>query len=163
MRRIVLVAFALTVLAACQPATTELTEEQKVEIAAEMNLVLDTFWDVWREADFDQGVQYWENSPDNMFVTSNARILHGYDEIDQTYRPGFASISSQVLNVEETHINVLKRDVVCTILRGTGASTDTTGVTGPAQPFAYTYLWVRTDAGWKISSTHVSVSALEDQ
>jgi hypothetical protein len=34
MRRFVFAAFALTVFAACQPATTELTEEQKAEIVS---------------------------------------------------------------------------------------------------------------------------------
>lgn len=156
MRRFVLAAFAMAVLAACQPATTELTDEQKAEAAAEVNLVLDTFWDVWDETDYDRGIQYWEDSPENIVVSTGGRILQGFALIDRSYRPNMASIRSQVHNVEETHIKVLKRDVVSTVHRGTVSSTDTSGVTGPTRSFVYTYLWVHTDAGWKITSTHMS-------
>jgi hypothetical protein len=36
MSRFILTAFAVTALAACHPANTEMTEEQKAEIAAEV-------------------------------------------------------------------------------------------------------------------------------
>jgi phenylpyruvate tautomerase PptA (4-oxalocrotonate tautomerase family) len=44
MRRILLAALAVSVFVACQPATTELTEEQKAEIAAEIRQVVAEFW-----------------------------------------------------------------------------------------------------------------------
>ena len=52
MRRFVLAAFTMTVLAACQPATTELTEEQKAEIAAEIRQTARAFWSSIEETDF---------------------------------------------------------------------------------------------------------------
>ena len=63
MRRLALTVLSLAFLAACQPATTELTEEQKAEIAAEVNAINAGFWDAWRATDFDQGMSYYYNSP----------------------------------------------------------------------------------------------------
>ena len=53
MRRIVLAASALTVLAACQPADTALTEEQKAEIAAEVNAAFENWAAAVRALDLD--------------------------------------------------------------------------------------------------------------
>ncbi len=58
MHRFVLAGSTLTVLAACQPATTDLTEEQKVEIAAEVDSVANDLWAAWAAADFDRGICY---------------------------------------------------------------------------------------------------------
>ncbi len=156
MRRIVLVAFILTAFAACQPADTELTDYQKGEIEAEVNLELETMWDLFRQADYDHGIAYWEDSPEQLFGTSEGGILKGFAAIDAAFRPGFTTIASQVLNVDETHITVITQDVVYVMQRGTYAATDTSGVTDPTRPFAYSYLWTRTDAGWKVSSAHMS-------
>ena len=60
----VFAAFALTVLAACQPATTELTDQQKAEIAAEVELRHDQYWDAWRVVDRDRGMSFFRNSPE---------------------------------------------------------------------------------------------------
>jgi len=163
MRRFVLAAFALTVLAACQAADTELTDYQKGEIEAEVNLELETMWDHFRQADFDRGIAYWEDSPEQLFAGTEGGILTGFAAIDAAFRPMFTTIASQELNVDETHIRVVTRDVVYAMQRGTYAATDTSGVTEPTRPFAYSYLWTRTDAGWKVSSAHMSQGDPVDQ
>lgn len=156
MRRFVLAAFALTVLAACQAADTELTDYQKAEIEAEVNLELEALWDPFRQADFDRGITYWEDSPEQLFATSEGGILKGFAAIDAAFRPMFTTIASQEINVDETHFKVITRDVVYAMHRGTFSATDTSGVTEPTRPFAYSFLWARTDAGWKVSSAHMS-------
>ena len=156
MRRFVLAAFALTVFAACQPATTEISEEQKVEIAAELSTVLDTFWDVWRSADYDRGLTYWEDSPELVFAGTEGGIMMGFATFDRAFRPGFTTVASQGIDCDETHVKVITRDAAYAMQRGTYFATDTSGVTGPTRPFAYTYLWIRTDAGWKITAAHMS-------
>jgi len=47
MRRIVFAAFALTVSAACQPATTDLTEAQRAEIVTAVSQVATDNWRAW--------------------------------------------------------------------------------------------------------------------
>ena len=54
MRRLAVAALSLAFLAACQPATIELTEEQRAEIAAEVEALHAASWDAWRAADLDQ-------------------------------------------------------------------------------------------------------------
>ena len=163
MRRIVLAAFAVTVFVACQPATTELTEEQKAEIAAEVDMALDTHWDLFRQADYDRGIEYWEHSPEMAYVGVQGEIVMGFSTLDNLYRPFFATLASQEINIAERHFKTITRDAVYAMERGTLAQTDTSGVTGPTRPFAYTYLWMRTDAGWKISSAHMSDGDPETQ
>ncbi len=163
MRRFVLAAYALTVLAACQPATTELTEEQKAEIAAEVNATLDTMWDLFRQADYDHGIEYWENSPEMAFAGILGEIVMGFTTLDNLYRPFFATLASQEVYIAERHFKVLTTDAVYAMERGTYSQTDTSGVVGPTRPFAYTYLWVRTGIGWKISSAHMSAGDPEEQ
>jgi hypothetical protein len=156
MRRFIFAGFALTVLAACQPATTELTEEQKAEIEAEVDGALDALWDLFREADYERGIVYWEHSPDLVFAGTAGGILVGFSTLDNIYRPFFETIASQEINIAERHFKVITLDAVYAMERGTYAQTDTAGVTGPTRPYAYTYLWVRTDAGWRISAGHMS-------
>ncbi len=156
MRRFVLAAFALTVLAACQPATTDLTEEQKTEIATEVNAAVDDLWDIFGQADYDRGIVYWEHSPNLTFAGTQGGILMGFSTLDSIYRPFFNTIASQEIDIAERHITVVAQDAAYVIERGTYAQTDTSGVTGPTRPFAYTYLWVHTEAGWRISSGHMS-------
>jgi hypothetical protein len=156
MRRLVLAAFALTLLTACQPATTDLTEEQNSEITAEITAVLDTFWDAWAQVDYDRGFAYWEDSPELLFAGSEGDILRGFATMDRLYRPFFATLRSQEFDLNETHIKVITRDAAYAMQRGTYAQTDTSGVTGPTRPLAYTYLWIRTADGWKITSAHMS-------
>ena len=155
MRRFVLAALALTSIAACQPGA-ELTDHQKAEIAAEVNLVLDQFWDIWRQVDYDQGIAYWEESPEMTFAGTNGETVIGFETLERLYQPFFATLSSQEFNFDETHIKVLSRDAVHTMQRGTYAQTDTAGVTGPALPLAYSIVWIRTEAGWKVTAAHMS-------
>ena len=66
MRRFVLAASALTVLAACQPATTELTEEQKAEIEAAVVEASVAYTEVYHGKDFDGYMSFnsdWAGSP----------------------------------------------------------------------------------------------------
>ena len=84
MRRIVLAAFALTVFAACQPATNELTDNQKGEIAAEVELLHGQFWDAWRETDVARGMSYYRNSPDFTF-TREGEPLNGFAALNETH------------------------------------------------------------------------------
>ena len=51
MRRFVFAAFALTVFAACQPVSTELTEEQKTEIEAEVRAFAEAYLAVFPDLD----------------------------------------------------------------------------------------------------------------
>ena len=159
MRRMIL-PLMLFVVAACQPATMEMTDAEKVAVADEVNAINAEFWDVWREADFDRGMSYYYNSPDLAFAMEGV-VDYGYAEIDAKYRPGFASVASQTLTITDSRTTVLAPDVVCIMETAKMSLTDTAGVTGPETDFALTSIWVLRDGEWKIHIAHESLPTPE--
>ena len=156
MRRLAFVALSLAFLAtACQPATTELTEEQKAALADSVSAMHAEMWQPWLAADLDQGMPYFLNSPDVGWGW-DGEIRYGYDNIDAWFRPNMAGVASQELTVADRRTVVLAWDVVCVMEHGTIAATDTAGVTAPPMPFAMTTIWVRRDGEWKIRLGHES-------
>ena len=149
MRRFVLAAFALTVLAACQPAATELTVERKAEVAAEVELIHGQFCDAWRETDFERGMSYYLNSPEFTF-TYQGQMISGYAAFWDLGESAFANVASQTISFDESKTTVLAADVVSVTAQGTYAPTDNAGVTGPESAFAFTTVWVQRDGEWKV-------------
>ena len=146
----------VAVLAACQPTSPELTEEQKAALADSVSAMHIEMWQPWLAADLDRGMPYFLNSPD-LGWGWNGAIRYGYDNIDAWFRPIMDGMASQELTVADRRVVVLARDVVCVMEHGTLAATDTAGVTSPASPFAMTTIWVRRDGEWKIHLGHESI------
>jgi hypothetical protein len=159
MRRLALVVLSLAFLVACQPATTELTEEQKAEVAAELNAIKADFWDAWREWDVDRGMSYYHNSPD--FIWANEGLLIGWEALNEAARA--ANLESQAIAINESRVTVLDVDAVHMVEQGTYSETDTDGVTGPEMTFAFSALWLRSNGEWKVHAVHVSRLPAEDQ
>ena len=162
MRRFVLAAFALTVLAACQPATTELTEEQKAEIAAEVALRLDQLWDELRQPDYDRLNTFFHQEPDVLGL-SNGTFIEGSAAMDRLYRPVIAQWADQVLTVSATRTLVLSPDIVYTLRVGTDSITMRSGEATPTRPWAFSAVWMRSNGEWKVHSSHGSHPSPLDQ
>jgi ketosteroid isomerase-like protein len=160
MRRIVLAAFALTVLAACQPATTELTDQQRGELAAEVELLHGQFWDEWRAADVHGGMSYYLNSPEFAFAMEG-QLLNGFEATHDVVHEMFTNIASQTITFAESQTAVLAPNVVYVREQGVYSLTDTLGVTGPEMAFAFTANWVRSNGEWKIYFAHESAPTPE--
>jgi heat shock protein HslJ len=157
MRRIVYAAFALTVLAACQPASTELTDYQKHEIAAEVELLHGQFWEAWRVYD-GRGMSYYRDSPEFTFAL-DGQLLNGFDAVNDAVQS--SDVATQEITFNEVQITVLAPDVVCTMEQGTYTETDADGATGPETAFAFTAIWVRSDSEWKVHFAHASTPTPE--
>lgn len=158
MRRFVFAAFALTVLAACQPATTELTEEQKAEIAAEVN-ALQAEWDAaWVVADYDRAMSYWTQSSETGWATRGWAFLGAEDfvEADDGARAFWRTIARAEVTRSEARTFVLAPNVVYVMERMASIITDTAGVVAPEQSIANTYVWIFQDGEWKIHFAHGS-------
>jgi len=149
MRRFVLAVFALTALAACQPAGTELTEDQKAKIKAEVNAIHKKFWDTWRETDFDRGMSYYLNSPEFTFAFQG-QMISGYSAFRDFLESAFTNVASQAVGFNESQTTVLAPDVVCVTAQGAYSVTGTDGVTGPESNFVFTTLWVQRNGEWKV-------------
>lgn len=161
MRLVLLAALGMTALAACQPATTEFTDEQKAEIAAEVDLLHNQLWDALRSPDFDRISQFWHHTPDVIFAADGAAIF-GYATIDSVFRPVVANWASQELVETEYHTVVLSPDVVYTMWVGTDAVTLSSGETNPATPVIDTFVWTRRNGEWKVLLAHESHGASEN-
>jgi ketosteroid isomerase-like protein len=144
----------MLVVAACQPGTTELTEQQKAEIAAEVNTLNTEYWDAWRAADWDRGMAYYLDSPDFVWVAGGAAFFGS--TVLEEYRDGFAHVASQTFAFRDSRTIVMAPNAASVTALGTWAQTDTAGVTGPARDIAWTAIWIRRDGQWKIHLAHLS-------
>ena len=156
MRRILLTAAAACLLAAgCQPATTELTDEQRAAFADTVNAANAEAWDAWREMDLDRALSYFHDSPDVGFALGG-QVYHGYAEVGSFWRGELASADHVEITISDLRTMVLTADVVCLVERGVFSVTDSAGVTSPETAFALTTTWVRRDAEWKVLLAHES-------
>ena len=155
MRRIVFSAFAVIVFSACQSATTELTEEMKAEIAAEVELLHGQFWDAWRAADVDRGLSYYPDIPEAAYATEGD-LFFGPSEMENQARSWGADLASQTITFTESHTTVLSSNIVCINARATYSQTDNAGATAPERVFAGTYVWVLHNDEWKVQFSHES-------
>ncbi len=146
MRRLAFAAVSLAFLAtACQPATTELTEEQKAEIEGAVIQAYEGWNDAWAAQesvdDFMGHFHDWAVSP-----------LSGWESVD-ALRAGtsewWARYHSWEMELGETRVLVLGPDVAA--LEGTQVSvvTDTSG-TVVEWTQRLTTVWVLRDGQWKL-------------
>ncbi|NIM49961.1 MAG: DUF3225 domain-containing protein [Gemmatimonadales bacterium] len=152
MRRMIL-PLMLLVAAACQPATTELTEEQRAAIADTVRQLADTFFEDFRALDFDRAMAPWASE---LVWAENGVLGANRDSLDTVWRGMFASIQ-EVTSGDwgEVHVKVLGPDAAVFSATFDWAGVDTSGAQiGTAG--VWTTVWLRTDEGWKIVHGHES-------
>ena len=77
MRRLTIAAVTLAFLVACQPATTEFTEEQRAAVAQTVEQLADAFLEDFRTLDFDGAVAPWGSEiiwAENGVLASNSDL-----------------------------------------------------------------------------------------
>ena len=162
MRRFVFAAFALTVFAGCQAATTELTEERKAEIVAEIRQVYSGWLTTLDPINFDATLSYMHPAPEDYFVGEPAQwvnLLSVYpntDRVREAWEPIMAQRRSQTQTVSEEYFAVLSENIALHILEGTYAITDTLGNTTDPDQNSLTSVWVRHEGEWKMLHMHQS-------
>jgi len=155
MRRLVLAVLPLALLSACQPATTELTEEQKAEIAAEVDSVASDWWSAWSVVDFDRGMSFYADAPETAWA-GDGEVHYSIANIDSHYRPFFAGLQRQDVNVTGSRTIVLAPDIVYTIRSTAIVAVDTAGAPAPETRFVETIVWVKRNNQWKVLLGHGS-------
>ena len=151
MRRIVLAAFAVTVLAACQPPTTELTEEQRTAIADTVRQLAVSFSDAWNTLDPDTHLSFY--SDDVMYgFGGRFRDAESFREATTSFMNLFAefdqSWDSLFVQVLGPTVAVTGGTVQWTNVRKSGESS----LGGEAM----TLVWHRVDGEWKVVHIHSS-------
>ncbi|MCH9023335.1 MAG: hypothetical protein IID32_11330 [Planctomycetes bacterium] len=96
MRCLVLAALSLAFLAACQPATTELTEERRAAIAEELTQAFDGYAAAVRQLDQDGVLSFFQQSEDLAFAEYGA-ITRSWSALAELVRqrwPMYASVEN---------------------------------------------------------------------
>ncbi len=143
MRRSILLAVAFSIAAiACQPASTELTEEQDAAIAdsvTQLSAEMQTAFDNEDAAYFDY-VSDWTTSS----AVGNRFIEAGRSFVQENIWPN----NTQTSESGETRTRVLGPDAVVVERAQVNIITDSAGETQEYDVLLLE-LWVREDAGWK--------------
>ena len=148
MRRIVFTAFALTVFAACQPSTTELTEVQEAEIAAEVMMVANELMSAWNAEDGPTSLSFFDSEALN--------LLWGETEYDS--RESFSGFWSDLWETvpsfegawDDTFVKALSLNSAVFRGRYHTTLTDAEGVATVFRPHWTAILERRVD-GWKMT------------
>ena len=155
MRRFVFATFAVTVLAACQPTTTELTEEQKAAIGDSVTTVHNDMWQTWMAKDMDGTMSFFVNSPD-IGYGSPSGMYFGSEKITAFLQPFLNGTPRVDFPADQRRVDVLSWDVVCVRESGTYSTIDTAGATSQGVEYAVTTIYVRHYGEWKILHMHDS-------
>jgi hypothetical protein len=141
----------LFLFAACQPATMELTEERKAEIAAEFRQFRMDLYASNERLDIEQTLN--SIAEDVALIVQGTRLR--YDDFATAARGGFGSLQSLSVDVQDMQIDVLGEDVVVNTDVVVDVVTDTTGTT-VEQTHLHTEVWVKRDGRWVMTHGHKS-------
>jgi len=155
MRRMILPLMLFVV--ACRPptveVTVELTDAEKAAIADTVRQQADAFYDAFRTLDFDRAMGAFGT---DLVWAENAALGANRDSMVTAWR-GYFDALREVTSGDwrEVHIEVLGPDAA--VFSGTfdWVGVDTTGAPAGSRG-AWTAVWVRTAAGWKITHGHES-------
>ena len=156
MHRVLLLGM-LAATAGCQPAMTDLTDERRAEIVDEVSARDAAYWDAWRAADWDRGMEFYVDAPDFVWAAGGA-VTFGLDALE-ALRPRFASVASQMYAFADSRVIVMAPNMASVTAMGAWSQTDTAGVTTPQRDFAWTAIWVLRDGEWKMQLVHMSYPA----
>jgi len=159
MRRLVLTAFALTVLAACQPATTELRDEQKAAIVDEITRLCDESLISIRQLDQEGWLAYFHDSEDVTYAEAG-EVFRGRSTLAEHLRTVWAPFAGFEGDWGELNIQVLTPTVAVVTSRFDFTGIDTAG--NETQFYGtWTGVWVEQDGEWKMVNAAETFPAAE--
>lgn len=152
MRRLTLAALSLAFLVtACQPATTELTEEQKAAVEEEVSQLQADLGDAWSALDFDRFRSFladdlrWAISP-GPFLT-----MEDLEPGLRAYMSGISEITSE--DEDLLFVRVLGPDAAVAGWTSHETVVDVDGVSSSVATTG-TLVWARVDGVWKVVHGH---------
>ena len=157
MRRIVSALVAVTVFSACQPATTELTEEMKAEIAAEVEQRVADYADAIRMRDIDEMLDFWADV-DGFVIAGDGELTVGHDVFANGIRQNIVNRPTvNHISFTDSHIYVLGLDAASYSMRFEWSMTTAEGGTINAHG-SWTYVFKRFENIWRVvhsAGTHI--------
>ena len=155
MQRLMVPILLVAAVAACRPATTTLTEEQKAEIEKEVNAANAAYWDASRAGDWDREKAFYLQTPEFVWV-SGGRAFWGYQKLADA-RAAHQDLVSQTFVFRHTETLAITSDVASVTAEVLWTQTTSDGVTTPEREFGWTAVWVRHEDGWKMHLVNMSL------
>jgi ketosteroid isomerase-like protein len=156
MLRITRIVLTLSFIAGCRPATVELTDARKAEIAAEVDAAAAAWWDAWAAVDYDRGMSFFEDVPEAAWVWDEG-ILYTVAGMNEEWAGTWcADCERQQIDFTDQRTIVLAPDIAYTIRQYDAAVTDTTGTALPMTRGVETLVWVKRNGQWKVLLGHES-------
>ena len=152
MRRLLPAAFALTVLAACQPVTTDLTNEDVGAITDTITAITDEVLAALSALDVDRANAMYSR---DCVYTNSGTIMTDWTAIEEQDRAMYGSLQTASGTWGEEHVRVLGHDAAVAAMNFSASFTDTAGVQTDMEGAA-TYVFALLDDGWKIVQNHTS-------
>lgn len=143
MRRLALAGLSLAVLTACQPANTELADEQKAEITSEFQQHRMDMYAAAERLEADEVMRSFAR--DAALISQGARIT--YDDYDAMVRTMFGTLQSQTVKVLDMRVDVLAPDAVANTDVIAVEATDADGNMSEAT-YVHTEVWVKRGDHW---------------
>ncbi|NIM49755.1 MAG: DUF4440 domain-containing protein [Gemmatimonadales bacterium] len=138
---------------ACQPVSSELTDEQRAAIRDSLEQVMAGLVDAARALDADAiRARYAENP----VVALNGVIFEDFDARFELTRQWLGSLRTLKGSYKNLHVEVLAPDAAVVTRNDDISWTDTTGVAGEFHS-AWTGVFRRIDGQWKIVYSHESL------
>jgi hypothetical protein len=152
-QRITAAILVLTALAACQPTTPDLPQDQNAAIAAEVNAIFDRWPSFARAMDTEGHLEHFVNS-EQLTISHPAGVLRSWSEYADYVRGKMETTASvDTLEFSEKRTWVIRSDVVVITAIGKQAMTDTAGdqVFGPtAFNGIWNTTWVKRNSRWQM-------------
>ncbi|UCG89136.1 MAG: nuclear transport factor 2 family protein [Gemmatimonadota bacterium] len=148
MRRLALAVLSLAFLAACQPTTMELTEEQKAEIAEELTRLYGESVLSLNQLDQEGWLAYFQNSED-LTIAAEGGFCKSYSAFAETLRTHWTPLARGEMNWGDLNIQVLAPNVAVVTSVFDYAAIDTAGATA-VYSGTWTAVWVEQDGNWKM-------------
>jgi ketosteroid isomerase-like protein len=150
MRRLVLAALSLAFVAACQPATTELTEERKAEIAAEVLQIRAELAAVNERLDVEAFLSFFTDD----LVAAKELDVMDYETFARRIEEDFNTYDHYVITQELAEVSVLSEDAVAVTDKSQWVMIAVGGDTVWAGPATFTSIFVLRDGDWKVVHLH---------
>lgn len=150
MRRFLLAVLSPAFLAGCQPVTTELTEERKVELAAEVLQVRAELAAVNERLDVEAFLSFFTDD----LVAAKELDVMDYDTFARRIEEDFNTYDHYVITQEMAEVSVLSEDAVAVTDKSQWVMIAVSGDTVWAGPATFTSIFVRRDGEWKVVHLH---------
>ena len=146
MRHLAIAVLSLVLLTACQPTTTELSDEQKAEIELAVREAATRHFDLWFQEDLA-----------GLLETMSFRmgapwaVMESRDDARSFYERSFRRFDYEQVSTSDWDVHLLARDVVGARATYELTQTDSTG-TVVNWTARFNMVWVLEDSSWRLFS-----------